>query len=377
MGVMNGQQAVHRTIVVVDVEGFGRRNTTAHQVKVRDVLNSAVRNAFAAAGVSWDECHIEDRGDAVFILAPAQIAKAPFVEIVPDALVAALTEHNNNHPAEQRIRLRMALHAGEVVHDRYGVTANAVNLAFRLVDAGQLKTALARSPGVLALITSEWFYTEVVRNSSVVDPATFRVSRIAKKETTVPAWIALPDHPYTPQTADRTIPASLALARQLRRPKVVIPALMVAVLVTIVVAVFPGVVDRHGSGSPTTTTSGATVAPGLPEVDNPAVLKTGYFGPSGAGAIAFSPDSTLLATGGTADPIDDPSVRLWNTASHQRTEILGGGATPLTFSPGTRQSRSRVLKQGECSVWVAGVVSVGGGDVVVAVQAEQADRQAA
>jgi len=45
--------------------------------------------------------------------------------------------------------------------------------------------------------------------------------------------------------------------------------------------------------------------------------------------------------------------------------------------PGTRQSRSRVLKQGECSVWVAGVVSVGGGDVVVAVQAEQADRQAA
>lgn len=44
---------------------------------------------------------------------------------------------------------------------------------------------------------------------------------------------------------------------------------------------------------------------------------------------------------------------------------------------GTRQSRSCGLKKREGSLWVAGVVSVGCGDVVVAVEAEQADREAA
>jgi hypothetical protein len=44
---------------------------------------------------------------------------------------------------------------------------------------------------------------------------------------------------------------------------------------------------------------------------------------------------------------------------------------------GTRQSRSCGLKEPEGALRVAGVVSVGGCDVVVSVKAEQADREAA
>ena len=36
----------------------------------------------------------------------------------------------------------MALHAGEVNYDEYGVTAASINLAFRLLDAEELKDAL-------------------------------------------------------------------------------------------------------------------------------------------------------------------------------------------------------------------------------------------
>jgi len=57
--------------------------------------------------------------------------------------VAALREHNTTHPAEQQMRLRMTLHAGEVAYDEHGVTAASVNLAFRLLEAKPLKTALA------------------------------------------------------------------------------------------------------------------------------------------------------------------------------------------------------------------------------------------
>ncbi|MFD8493166.1 hypothetical protein [Amycolatopsis sp. NPDC059657] len=162
--------AVHRTILAVDVRGFGdRRRTTPHQVAVRDGMYRAVKRAFRVAGLSWGDCHREDRGDGLVVLAPAETPKGPFAETLPLAVVAELREHNATHPPEEQIRL---------------------------LDAPALKKALASSPGVLSLIASGWFFDEVVRNSPVLDAATFRPVRVAVKETSTVAWISLPDHPY-------------------------------------------------------------------------------------------------------------------------------------------------------------------------------------
>ena len=187
------QLAVHRTIVVVDVEGFGDLSrTNAHQVAIRAGLYRAMREAFGRAGISWDDCGREDRGDGVFVLVPAEVPKGLLVESLPSALVTALRAHNAAHPGPERIRLRMALHAGEVRYDEHGVTAASVNLAFRLLEAGALKAALAGSPGVLAVIVSSWFFEEVVRHSGAA--AGYRPIEVAVKETTTTGWICLPDH---------------------------------------------------------------------------------------------------------------------------------------------------------------------------------------
>ena len=107
--------AVHRAIVAVDVEGFGdQRRTNPHQVAVRDGLYRAMQDAFGSAGIPWDNCDREDRGDGVFVLVPAEVPKALLAESLPPALVTALRAHNDGHPGPERIRLRMALHAGEV-----------------------------------------------------------------------------------------------------------------------------------------------------------------------------------------------------------------------------------------------------------------------
>ncbi len=186
--------AVHRTIVVVDVEGFGdQRRTNPHQVAVRGGLYRAMRDAFGRAGIPWDDCGHEDRGDGVFVLVPAEVPKGLLVESLPSALVTALRAHNGAHPGAERIRLRMALHAGEVRYDEHGVTAAAVNLAFRLLDARALKAALASSPGVLAVIASSWFFEEVVRHSTA-DAAGYHPVEVAVKETMTTGWICLPDH---------------------------------------------------------------------------------------------------------------------------------------------------------------------------------------
>jgi hypothetical protein len=192
--------AVHRTILVVDVEGFGtRRRTNPHQVTVRSGLYRALQQAFGHSGIPWARCRHEDRGDGVLILAPSEVPKGLFVESLPYRLVEALHEHNRMHALEERIRLRMVLHAGEIHSDDHGVVGAAINLAFRLLEARPFKAALADSPGVLAIITSSWFFEEVVRHSTASSPATYRPMRVTVKETTTVAWVSLPDHPYPPE----------------------------------------------------------------------------------------------------------------------------------------------------------------------------------
>ena len=188
---MDRRFAVHRAIVVLDVEGFGDpRRTNRHQVQIRDGLYRATRAAFDRTGIPWDSCDHEDRGDGIFILVPAEAPKSLLAESLPSALIAALKNHNSEHPG-QPVRLRMALHAGEVTYDQHGVTGASVNLAFRLLEAKDLKAALARSVGVLAVIVSSWFYEEVVRHTTVA--AAYVRVRVSVKETAVTGWMWVPD----------------------------------------------------------------------------------------------------------------------------------------------------------------------------------------
>jgi tetratricopeptide (TPR) repeat protein len=141
-------------------------------------------------------------------LAPASASKAVFAETLPPTLITALRIHNDTHPDAQRIRLRMALHAGEVHYDDHGVTSSSLTLAFRLADAQPLKAALAASPGILAVITSSWFFDDVVRHTPGAAPATYRSVSVSEKETTTVGWIALPDHPYLADDTQLTAPSA-------------------------------------------------------------------------------------------------------------------------------------------------------------------------
>lgn len=183
--------AVHRTILVVDVANFASPcRANHHQVAVRHGLYQALKEAFHAAGIPWECCTREDRGDGVLILAPPEIVKSSFVAGFPGALAAALRMHNATHAVQESIRLRMAVHAGEVNYDEYGVTGAAVNLTFRLVDAPPLKAELAGSPGVLAVIASDWFYDDVVRHTPAGEPTTYRRVLVVAKETITTGWVA-------------------------------------------------------------------------------------------------------------------------------------------------------------------------------------------
>jgi class 3 adenylate cyclase len=184
--------AVHRTIIVVDVEGFGDQSrTNVHQVTIRDGFYRIMREALACAGISWDDCDHEDRGDGVLILVPAEVPKSLLVESLPTAMVTGLRRHNGAHARPEQIRLRMSLHAGEVCYDEHGVTGASVNLACRLLEASPLKRALAEAPGVLAMIVSPWFFDEVARHTGTAGD--YQCVNVAVKGMTTTGWIYLPD----------------------------------------------------------------------------------------------------------------------------------------------------------------------------------------
>lgn len=185
---------LHQTIIVVDVASFTHpARTMAHQRAVHEGLYNVLRSAFAEAGVDLGTCTVEDRGDGAMILVPPGVDNSKLADQLPSRLIAGLRRHNEVHSPEAAVQLRVALHEGEVYQDGHGAVSQAVNLACRILDAPEAKSALRLSTGVLALIASDTFYHNVIVHDPAADPRSYRQIPVAVKETSTVAWLCLPD----------------------------------------------------------------------------------------------------------------------------------------------------------------------------------------
>lgn len=185
--------------------------TRPNYVALRAGMYESLKLGFAEAGIPWDDCFRQDVGDSVLVLAPGDIPKGAFAGRLPAALAAALSAHNEAHLPAERIKLRLALHAGEVTFDEYdGVAAPAVIHACRLLNAQQLKDALESSPGTLAMIVSDWFYTDVIRHRPEYAPDAYRGVTVGVKEFSDIGWIRLPDHELPPELPELVEPVVVA-----------------------------------------------------------------------------------------------------------------------------------------------------------------------
>jgi NTP-dependent ternary conflict system VMAP-like protein len=185
---------LHRTIVVVDVAGFtDPARTMVHQRAVHEGLYDVLRGAFSEVGVCLDTCMVEDRGDGAMILLPPEVDNSKLADQLPSRLVAWLRRYNAVHSAAAAVQLRVALHAGEVYQDRHGAVSEAVNIAFRILEAPEARSALRLSTSVLALVVSDAFYRDVIVHDPAADPGSYRRIPVTVKETSTVAWLRLPD----------------------------------------------------------------------------------------------------------------------------------------------------------------------------------------
>ena len=163
----------HRAIIALDIE---------HSTSRPDPVKAELRNktyemfdaALCSAGIHkrYRDRFI-DRGDGVLALIHP-VDQAPKVLLLNRAIPAfhrLLTDHNASLPGpsgtQRQLRVRVVMHAGEVHYDANGCFGEALDVAFRLLDATRVKRTLREAAGPLILVVSGNIYSSVVRHGYI------------------------------------------------------------------------------------------------------------------------------------------------------------------------------------------------------------------
>lgn len=150
----------YRTIVALDIEQSTAR-TDPVKADLRDRMYGLFDEALRSAGIQAPHRDpFIDRGDGVLALIHPveQAPKAILLNHAIPTLNRLLTDCNAALPQfsqpQRQLRLRAVMHAGEIYYDSNGCFGQALDIAFRLLDASPVKKALRMTSGPLALVVS-------------------------------------------------------------------------------------------------------------------------------------------------------------------------------------------------------------------------------
>jgi hypothetical protein len=211
----------HRGILALDIQGFGRLDrSNPARVRMREGLHRILQNALTAAGIHPERAEQSEFGDGVLVLLDPQISKARLLHPLLPWLVSSLARYNRAAADGERLRLRVVVHAGELLRDGYGMTGEDLVLAFRLLDSDLVRARLAQAGEDLVLVVSDVIYQGIVKHGyGGIDPGVFQPSWITTKETSARAWLHLPG-------TDRHEVASASIRRPVASHSLVAPGPM-------------------------------------------------------------------------------------------------------------------------------------------------------
>lgn len=182
---------VPMTILVVDAESFSLLRNP-EQLAARRMLYAVLSESLESIGVPWRHCRHEDRGDGAIVLIPSEIPKPMVVRGLLAGFGDRVADVAVRHGVPP-LRVRAALHAGEVHLDQHGIAGSDVNHTFRLAEVPELKQVLRQSRVGFAMIISDALYrSTVLHRYDGLDPARFWPVQARVKETDVVGWLSTP-----------------------------------------------------------------------------------------------------------------------------------------------------------------------------------------
>lgn len=165
MSRLTGGFPRHRSIIAIDVEGSTRLTDPSKGFLRRSMYDLFERSLCAGGLTSLYRDPFLDRGDGVLALIHPvdQAPKTLLLDTVVPTLGNLLAEHNRDHP-DRRFRLRTVVHAGEVTFDGNGCYGEALDVAFRLLEADPVKRILEDTEAPMVLVVSDDVHRSVVRH---------------------------------------------------------------------------------------------------------------------------------------------------------------------------------------------------------------------
>jgi len=190
----------YRAILALDIERSTNRPNSI-KAELRNKTYELFERALRMAGIHHHHRdQFVDRGDGILALIHPvdQVPKALLLNRAVPALNRLLADYNAglprfSHP-ERQLRIRVVMHAGEVHYDANGCFGEALDVAFRLLDAARVKRALRETADPLILVISGDIYNSVVRHGyDGIDQQAFHpLVRVHLAGQRFPGWIHFP-----------------------------------------------------------------------------------------------------------------------------------------------------------------------------------------
>ncbi|MFI0412390.1 hypothetical protein [Actinomadura sp. 3N508] len=175
---------MNTTLIGVDIPNFGdRRRSNDIRRVLRDTMYGLLTESFTMTGLPWEDSHREDRGDGALIILPPSVQSSETLDPLAHHATALLRRANRLTNELTRLRLRMAVHSGEVQYDAHGVLGHAVNHLFRLLDASAFKRVMATAHYAdLGMLVSDDLYRAAI-DDGAVDQDAYTALNVTCKET--------------------------------------------------------------------------------------------------------------------------------------------------------------------------------------------------
>ncbi|MXQ62974.1 tetratricopeptide repeat protein [Actinomadura rayongensis] len=192
-GSWGGGENTARTVIFTDVAGFSSPHRTEDdRYRILQVMSNLLRDAFNAANVPWNDCHIENRGDGFLIVAPPGVLADVLLAPMLPSLAESLRRHNERSAAPESFQMRVALSTGVVVPDEISLVGRAIIEAARMLDAPAFKRRMADSRADLAFITTEAVFEVLIEGSGrPLIPSRFTQVPVDVKDEHFAAWMRL------------------------------------------------------------------------------------------------------------------------------------------------------------------------------------------
>ncbi|WP_239311730.1 MULTISPECIES: TIR domain-containing protein [unclassified Frankia] len=181
------------TVLALDAVRFSAHGTLV-QLAWRRGLREIVDEACGRTGIAADAIQLQDRGDGFLGVVAVSVPKATLAADFVRELRIALRAFNRTRNDTGRVRVRLALHHGDVIVDGTGFAGQPTIVAARLVDAPPVRQVLADAPSEdLALIVSDELYAATVAEQlRGLDPGEFREVTVEVPKFSGTAWVQVP-----------------------------------------------------------------------------------------------------------------------------------------------------------------------------------------